>query len=169
MNYDIFQTIISLFDSISDKIKICNLNKENYMNVKLYDLLNIPNNLLVKIDQKVIEQYKFNQLREINVNNNPKVKSLWHLRETLEIIKCKFNESALDVRFQDLNCFGRSTRFSIPRYGDFYMGYDGETNKSFSYPYNTKYELEDLKEYYPKLYSLQNQPGVIYLTIDKKN
>lgn len=102
MHQDIYYIIFEYSDFI-DNIKICHINKDTYENLKIYDLININENIKLKLTQKVIEQKKYNKLKKLDASNNGKIRNVNHLCETLEELYCCSNMKASGICQSGLN------------------------------------------------------------------
>ena len=65
---EIMFEIIKNCDFLS-KIKFGSINKYYYKNIKITDLLNIPKYCTENLNNKIIRQSKFKNLKKLNANN----------------------------------------------------------------------------------------------------
>ena len=77
---NLIQNILN-FSDLKTQIKLCSLCQENYYFLKIFKL-NALNDL--NITQKIIEQDKFNKLRELDINNNKNINDVNFAKNTLE-------------------------------------------------------------------------------------
>lgn len=80
---------------IEDQIKICNLNKNCYENIKIYKLSDY------RINEQVLLQNKFNNLIELNIFANYEIKNISHLVH-LEKLVCSLFTKITDENIINL-------------------------------------------------------------------
>ena len=79
---NLIQNILN-FSNLKTQIKLCSLCQEYYYFLKIYVLNSLNDS---NITQEIIEQDKFNKLRELDIYNNSIFKNINFLKNTLEIL-----------------------------------------------------------------------------------
>lgn len=117
MNHEIFECIANYMD-FPDKISSVCLTQENYQNIKIKDLKNIPKEFKNKLNNKILQQTKFNELLSLDLNDNIKVTKIDHLITLIEL-HC-VGKSAIDqtqieklINLEILNAFNNKKIYDV--------------------------------------------------------
>ena len=103
---NLIQNIVN-FSDLKTQIKLCSLCQENYYFLKIFIL---DTSYYSNITQEIIEQNKFNKLRELNILNNIKIYNINFLKFTLEKLdasgeKCRITQKGIQqlIKLKYLN------------------------------------------------------------------
>ena len=113
---NLIQNIVK-FSNLETQIKLCSLCQENNYFLKIFKL---NASYDTNITQEIIEQDKFNKLRELDTNNNKKIYNINFLKFTLEILdasgkNCAITQEGIEqlIKLKNLNASYNSKIYDL--------------------------------------------------------
>lgn len=88
MILDILDNIKNSFINVVNALNVCTINVNTNNNIYIVNMYDVDKKILAKLDQKIIEQHRYNKLKKLYMHNNKKINNLNHLKNTLQVLDC---------------------------------------------------------------------------------